>query len=209
MKLAVFGATGKTGRILVEQALAAGHTVVAFARTPSKLDVDDERLRIVQGDIQDAAAVATAVAGADAVISVLGPTSNTPDYQISKGTANILSAMQQHGVGRLVISAGAGVGDPRDKPGLFDKFIKVLLQLFSRHVVADMARVVALVRASDLKWTVVRAPMLTDNPRGAEVRVGYLGQGVGPRLARADLAAFMLAQVDDDTYLRQAPVISN
>lgn len=208
MRITIFGATGRTGRQLVEQALAAGHEVVAFVRTPSKLSIDDDRLSIVQDDIQDAKAVEEAVAGADAVLSVLGPTSNEPVYEVSRGMENILAAMQEQGVSRLVQSVGAGVGDPSDQPGLFDRAIKVLLKLMSRYVYEDMVRVNDQIRASDLDWTLVRVPMLTDDPPGSDLRIGYLGQGVGPRVSRSDLAAFMLKQADDDAYLHQAPVIS-
>lgn len=209
MKFGIFGATGRTGKILVAQALEAGYEVAAFARTPSKLGIEHERLNVVQGDVQDAESVASAISGTDAVLSVLGPTSNEPTYEVSKGMANILEAMEEHEVRRLVQSVGAGVGDPNDKPGLFDKVIKVALKLASRHVYEDMVRVNDLIRASDRGWTLVRVPMLTDDPPKGDLKVGYLGQGVGSRVSRADMAAFILKQAEDDTYVRQAPVISN
>jgi putative NADH-flavin reductase len=209
MRLAIFGATGRTGKHLVAQALATGHEVVAFARTPSRLEIEHERLVLVEGDVQDAQVVADAVAGADAVLSVLGPTSNEPTYEVSRGMANITAAMEAHGVRRLVQSVGAGVSDPRDQPRLFDRAIKVALKLFSRHVYGDMVRTAEIIRASDLDWILVRVPMLTGDPVQGDLKVGYLGQGVGPRVSRAALAAFMLQQVEDTTYVHQAPVISN
>lgn len=209
MKLTIFGATGRTGKLLVQQALEAGHQVVAFARTPSKLGIEHESLEVMQGVVQDAGQVTTAVAGTEAVLSVLGPTSNEPTYEVSQGMANILAAMDEHNVRRLIQTVGAGVGDPNDKQGLFDKVIKVALKLASRHVYEDMVRVNDAIRASDLEWTLVRVPMLTDDPPAGDVQVGYLGKGVGTRISRADIASFMLKQLEDDTYLRQAPVISN
>ncbi len=116
---------------------------------------------------------------------------------------------ETHYVRRLVQSVGAGVRDPRDEPGLFDRVINVALKPFSRHVYEDMRRTAEIIRASDVDWTLVRVPMLTDDPATGDVKVGYLGQGVGSRVSRADMAAFVLEQVDDDTYLHQAPVISN
>ena len=209
MNLAVFGATGRTGRHVVEQALERGYEVMAFARSPQKLDAYRERVAIVEGDVQDADAVQEAIAGADAVISVLGPTENVPDYQVTRGTRHILDGMKQHGVERLIVSAGAGVSVPKDEPGLFNKLINVLLKLFSRHVYEDMKRVVATVRDSDVDWTIVRVPMLTDDAPQGDVKVGYVGKGMGPRLARADMASFILDQVEDDAYLHEAPAISN
>ncbi len=209
MKLAILGATGKTGRHLLEQALAQGHAVTVLARNPDKLALRDDRLNIVQGDIQDAAKVAQAVAGADAVLSVLGPTSNKPELAISRGMDNILAAMRQHGVQRLIQSAGAGVRDPQDTPTLVHAFFGGLVRLLSPNVVADMVQVVEKVRASGLDWTIVRAPMLTEDAATGRVREGYVGKDIGPRLARADMADFMLKQLEDQTWLGKAPAISN
>ncbi len=210
MKLAIFGATGKTGQHVVQQALAAGYDVVAFARTPSKLNLHtNEQLSLVQGDIQNAAKVEEAIKGVDAVLSVLGPTTNKPEMAVTTGTQNILAAMHKHDVRRLVISAGAGVRDPRDKPKLIDHLFGLLLWLLSRNAVEDMTQVVKDVRAADLDWTVVRVPRLNDAPAVGKIRIGYLGADVGTQLSRADMADFMLRQVSDQTYLQQAPVISN
>jgi putative NADH-flavin reductase len=205
----IFGGTGKTGRHLVDQALAAGHHVTLLARTPGKIDRQHERLRVLQGDVQVPAAVAQATEGADAVLSVLGPTRNTPDHQVSRGTQHIVEAMRRQGVQRLVISAGAGVGGEGDQPRLFDHLISFALKLTARHVLEDMTRTVQAVRDSDLDWTVVRVPMLTDDAPKGTVRVGRVGVNTGPRITRADLATFMLEQVDDATHVRASPVISN
>lgn len=209
MKLTIFGASGRTGRPLVTQALEAGHQVSVLVRTPSKLPIQHENLTVIQGDIRNAEQVETAVAGADAVLSVLGPTSSAPDYQVSQGTAHILAAMGQHGIRRLVISAGAGVGDPEDAPKLANKLINLLLRLVSRHVYEDMKRTVDLVRASDLDWTVVRVPMLTAEPATGQIKAAYVGKGMGMRITREDMAHFMLQQAADARYIRQAPAISN
>jgi putative NADH-flavin reductase len=209
LKITLFGATGGTGKYLVEAALARGYYVTAFARNPAKLGLQSERLFTVEGDIQDPQKVFEAVAGADVVISVLGPTSNQPTFEVSRGMANILAAMQAYGVRRLVVSSGAGVSDLNDAPGLVDHLIGALLKLTSRHVLEDMRRTVDLVRTSDRDWTVVRVPMLTNDPKTGEVKVGYVGKGIGTRISRSDMAGFMLQQATDKTYLCQAPAISN
>lgn len=209
MKLAVFGGTGKTGKHLIRQALDAGYEVVALVRTPSKLaDMQHEHLHVIQGDIQQADCVQQTIQGADAVVSVLGPSSNKPEYAISKGMDNILAAMQQHSVRRLIISAGAGVRDPQDKPGLIDRAAGLALNIVSKNVVADMQQVVDKVRAADVDWTVVRVPMLTEEPAKGTLKVGYVGD-ITPRISREDMAAFMLKQVEDATHIRKAPAISN
>lgn len=208
MKLAIFGGTGKTGQHLVKQALDAGHDVVALARTPSKFTAQHDRLHIVQGDILQADCVAETIQGADAVLSVLGPSSNKPDFAISQGTDHILDAMQAHNVRRIIISAGAGVRDPLDKPKLIDKIAGAAIRLISKNVVADMEGVVEKVRASDRDWTIVRVPMLTDGDASGKLKVGYVGD-ITPRITRADMAAFMLKQVTEETHIQKAPAISN
>ncbi|HZD11525.1 MAG TPA: SDR family oxidoreductase, partial [Candidatus Binatia bacterium] len=192
MKLTIFGASGRTGQQLVIQALQRGHEVTAFARSSQKLAEYASHIRVVEGDAQDSDAVQRAVAGADAVLSVLGPTANSPDHQITRATRNILSAMNRHGVRRLVVSAGAGVGDPQDEPRLFNKLINLLLRTVSPHVFEDMKQVVATVRTSDVDWTVVRVPMLVDGPAKGQIKPAYVGKGMGPRITRADMASFML-----------------
>jgi len=206
MKLAIFGGTGRTGISLIRQALGAGHSVTALARSPEKLTAH-EHLSIVPSDLMDAAAVDQTIASTDAVISVLGPTSNTPDYLVSKGMSHILASMQTHRVRRLIVSVGAGVRDPNDTPGGIHLVMGVLVKLLSRHVYEDMRRVDALGRASDTDWTIVRVPMLTDDPLTGKITAAYVGKGSGMRIGRADLARFMLAQVEDLKYLHQAPAI--
>jgi nucleoside-diphosphate-sugar epimerase len=121
----------------------------------------------------------------------------------------VLQAMKQNGVKRLVIAAGAGVGDPLDAPKLFNKVINVLLKAAAKNVFEDMLKTVTLVRESGLDWTVVRVPMLTDNPASGQIKVGMVGKGMGPRISRADMAAFILDQASSQEYLRKAPAISN
>lgn len=209
MHIAIFGATGKTGRHVVDQALARGHRVRAFTRRPDAIDSDHPNLDVARGDARDPDAVHEAVRGVDAVISVLGPTDNTPDHQVERGTRHLVSAMERAGVSRLIVTAGAGVGDERDAPGVLDRIVKALLLLFARHAYRDMRETVEVVRESSLAWTVVRLPMLTDGPAQGEVRVGYVGRGTGPRIARPDVARFLLDTLEQDAHIHDAPVISN
>ncbi len=209
MRLTIFGATGRTGGHLLEQALAAGQEVTVLVRDPFKVKLQNALLKVLVGNVQNAVQVEQAVAGSECVLSVLGPTENKPTYAISNGTDNILIAMKKQGARRLIISTGAGVEDPNDSPALFNLFINFLLKILSRYVYEDMVQTVAKVRASDLDWTVVRVPMLTDDPRTGKIQVGYVGKGMGARISRADMADFILRQVNDNTYLRKAPAISN
>lgn len=209
MKIAIFGGSGSTGKQLVELALSRGVQIVALVRTPDKLALASPNLTLVRGDATDAHAVETAIRGVDAVISVLGPTINAPEKKITAATSNIVAAMQKENVRRLVVSVGAGVADPDDAPDLMANLMNTLVKTAARNVYQDMLQVSQVVRASDLDWTIVRVPRLVNGPPKGNVRVTWVGKGFKPTLTRADMAEFMLEQVTDRTYLRQAPAICN
>lgn len=210
MRITIFGATGETGRQLVEQALAAGYQVVAYVRNPSKLNTKHENLTIVQGELADQAIIERAVSAADAVISVLGPRGGSKGKPITRGMQNIIEAMKKQGVRRLIISSTLSAKDPNDLPDFKAKALVNLVKLTMHAAYEEIVSVADTVRKSDLDWTIVRLTTLNNNPKSGKVRVGYLGKGeVGLRISRADLAEFMLKQVQNTKYLRQAPVISN
>ncbi|MFP4597278.1 MAG: NAD(P)-dependent oxidoreductase [Persicimonas sp.] len=208
MKIAIFGATGKTGSHLVEQALEAGYEVTAFVRDPSKLEVDPERLRIVEGDVREAESVARAIEGADVVISALGHTPTSKDDILSVAADHILAAMQEHEVERFITLLGAGVSLPGDPSSLGRKVMRGMMKLMVGKMLEDAQAHADKVRDSDLAWTIVRPPRLTDGLHTGEVEAGYLKLGPSNKISRADLAEFMLSQVDDDTWTRQAPMVT-
>lgn len=209
MRLAIFGGTGRTGRILVEKALSRGYEINLLARDPARITAEASSLRVIQGDAREAACVEQVIQGAEVVISVMSPASNHPEYAVSQAMRNILEAMQKSGVHRLVVSTGAGVGAPDDKPGLLDRLMSLILKATARYVYEDMQMAIDLVRKSDLEWTVVRAPMLTDSPKTGRVKAGTLGKGMGMRITREDFAEFILEQVQEPRYIRKSPVVSN
>lgn len=208
MKVAVFGASGRTGRPLVEQALARGHWVTAFVRDPTRLPVAHERLRVVRGDVADAAAVEEAVAGQDAVVSALGHAKGSASDVQTRGIQNIVAAMERHGVRRLVSLTGAGVRDVGDEPKLVDRAITLLLKTLQRDVLEDAERHAEVIRASDLEWVIVRGPRLTEGEKRGGYRVGSVGKNSGTRISRADLAEFMLDQTTDGAHLGRMPMVS-
>jgi putative NADH-flavin reductase len=208
MKLTIFGATGRTGRQLLTQALEAGHEVTAFVRDPSKLDITHSRLHVKRGDISDAKAVEDAINGQDAVLSALGPARGGPKDVMGAAARNIVAAMKSAGVRRLVTLTGAGVVQPGDAPKLFNRFMSLMLNTFAKDILTDSAEHARIVRDSGLDWTVVRVPMLTDGPRKGTYRVGMVGIDDGPRISRADVAEFMLKQLGPDAKPQTSPVIS-
>ena len=172
-KIVIFGATGQTGVPLGQQALATGHEVVAFVRTPSKMEIQHERLMLVQGDVLNKADVEKAVTpDVDAVVSVLAPTKNGPREVLSQGADHIIAAMHAAGVERLIYMTGAGVTQPQDQPGVFDKFIKFMLKATAGDVLEHSEMAVQRVQASDMEWTVVRGPLLTNGEKRGQLRDG-------------------------------------
>lgn len=208
MRVAIFGASGRTGRPLLDQALAAGHEVRVLVRDPSKLTIGHGRLAVIRGDVLDAEAVDETIAGTDAVLSVLGRTKTSPKDVQTRGTQNIVSAMERRGVRRLVSLTGAGVRDPRDEPKLVDRAITSLLGRLQPDVLEDGVRHAEVIKWSDLEWVIVRGPRLTEGPKRGGYRVGMVGKHSGTRISRADLAEFVLDQLSTSTHLRQMPVVS-
>lgn len=207
MRITVFGATGPTGRHLVDQALAKGHHVTGVGRRPG---ITRPGLTVVVGDVRDPGAADRAVAGADAVLSSLGtPLTRRPVDLYSVATANIVAAMHRHGVKRL-LAVSSSVMDPAWRPSGERFFNTVMDPLFNRRmgrtVHADMRRMETLVRDSDLEWTLVRPSGLFEHP----VVTGYAeAQDLADGLftARTDLAASMLANVDDERFVRRAMAV--
>lgn len=207
MRLLIFGATGGTGRELVRQALERGHSVTAFARDPAALDKRDG-LRVLAGDVFDAAAVERAVAGHEAVLCVLGKPATSPGTVRSQGTRNIVRAMESAGPRRLICQSTIGIGDTR--PLLPPLYRYLLVPLLLRRTFAEHERQEADVRSSRLDWTIVRAGALTDGERTGRYRHGFppTDRSLEFEISRADVAAFTLGLLADGTYLRESPSLS-
>lgn len=208
MNILIFGATGPTGRELVQQALAHGHVVTAFARNPAAIAEKHERLKVVKGDILDGSSVEAAVRGQEAVLLALGVRKWGKNTILSDGTRNIIEAMKRLGVRRLVCMTSLGVGDSKGQPAWF--FNWIILPLLLRNVFADKQVQEQYVTESGLDWTIVRPVFLTNRPRTGAYRhwVGQPPPSITGKISRADVADFMLAQVADKTYLHKAPGLS-
>lgn len=206
MKLTIFGASSATGKLLVEKALTDGDEVIAFVRDNSRLGISHEKLRVVCGDALDFARVESAIKGSDAVLSTLGP-KGKPAVMAAEVTQNIVAAMQVHGVKRLVVVSVAGIAVPQDKRR-FDP-IRALLRLLIKDVFLDRETQLALLESSNVDWVAVRVPRLTDAPATGSVRAFFGNASPMMKVSRADLADFMLKQLSDDRWVRQAPILSN
>jgi len=207
VRITVFGATGRTGRPLVEQAVERGHEVVAFARSPGDVEPRDG-VTVVEGDAYTGTGVSEAVTDSDAVVSVLGQTGDGPDDLLTVAGDHILGAMAEHGVDRFVTLVGAGVREAGESVSLSGRVMGTLLKLAARSVLNDAEDHVERVRATDLDWTVVRAPRLVDGEGTGDYRAGDIALGL-ESVARADVARFVLDCLEKDLYVHAMPKVGS
>jgi putative NADH-flavin reductase len=205
MRLLIFGASGHTGRILLQQALQRNYEITAFARQPAKLANAGSRIRIVQGNVKEYAAVSAALANHDAVVSALGV--GTPlqhDPAVVEGVRNIIRAMHAHGTRRLIYLSFIGVQESRSSVGFVLRYIAPIPL---RHEIADHEAKEALIKASGLDWTIVRPPKLTSGPCTARYRSGenITSWKPVPLLSRADVAHFILQELAAPAFIGRAP----
>lgn len=211
MRIAIFGANGPAGRLLTGQALAAGHHVVAATRHPEDFPLAHERLEVEATDVHDAAAVAGTVDGCGAVLSTLGvPFTREPITVYSDGAEAITDAMHRHGCKRLVVVSSSATYPHRHADGgfLLNRVIQpIVTRTIGRTTYADMRAIEALVRDSGLAWTIVRPSGLFDLDEVTDYRLDE-DEADGVFTARVDLAAAMLAQLEDETYVRKAVAVT-
>ncbi|MGW2218918.1 NAD(P)-dependent oxidoreductase [Nonomuraea sp. NPDC001684] len=194
MRLMVLGATGGTGRQVVEQAVAAGHDVTVLARDPARVPAG-ERVSVIGGDVLTPGPWRDAVAGHEAVLSCLGSTDRGhPTTVYSQGTANVIAAMRDGGVRRLLCLSSAGLDIPPGTPLGRRLVTRFVIQRLYRHGYADMRRMEAAVTAAhDIDWTIVRPPMLTDGPLTGRYRTAENAPlAKAGSISRADLAHYLL-----------------
>ena len=205
MRILVIGASGGSGREIVSQALERGHRVTALARKPARVKQTHENLTVTRGDVMDAASLAPALRGQDAVLCALGHKRWLgPSRVLSQGTRNLVDAMQAAGVRRLVVETALGVGDSTGRLGLY--YTLFVIPFILPFYWYDKGRQEHVVRGSDLDWVIVRPGQLTHGKKRGRYkhgpRVGNYLWSVA--ISRADTADFMLNQLGETPYLRTA-----
>ncbi len=205
MKVLIFGANGKTGKLLVERALAEGHQVTVLVRDPSK--IHDNKVRVITGDATKAIDVANAVLGQDAVIESIGGTTPYKTTTIeTTSITNIVDAMKSKGVKRLVVVSMMGLGQSGTQAPWWYKYL--LMKTFLRGSTTDKNNKEAVVKNSGLDYIIARPPILKDGPATGSVKVLGLG-ATGHAITRADLANFLVAQLKTDEHLRKSVTVVN
>jgi uncharacterized protein YbjT (DUF2867 family) len=216
MRIVILGGTGPSGILLIEEALASKHVVVVYARSPQKLPPhlsEHPDTTIVKGELEDSKALDTALAGADAVLSALGPTFGNPSgTPIARGYSAVLDAMRRSGVKRLIALGTPSIKDEQhDKSSAVYAAMVAAVSFGARSAYKDIVAVGEVIRAcEDIDWTIVRVPVLK-NGGNREVRAGYIGDdgaGAGYTLARLGFAVFVLRELEKGEWIKQAPLIT-
>jgi uncharacterized protein YbjT (DUF2867 family) len=205
VRILVLGATGRTGAEILGQAAAAGHQVRALVRDPGRLpSLPSGAAEVVKGDATDPAAVARAAAGVDAVLVALGPGRDLKSDLASRSAQVLTKALAGSPV-RVVVLSAFGVGDSL---AMASRVQRLMYRTVMRDLFEDKARADAIWQDSGLDWTIVRPVTLTNGPVTGHFQAHEQQESRGfPRIARADVAQFMVAQADSAIWSRRTVVL--
>jgi putative NADH-flavin reductase len=212
MKIALFGGTGPTGRHIIEEALRQGYELSVYARDAGKLTAFGDRIEVVVGDLNNREAVRACIAGADAVISALGPDGQKAQEKraVMRGVGTIISAMQELNVRRLIQISTASYRDPKDGFDFKWRALVTMFKLMANDAYDDVKATAELVSNSNLDWTLVRVPFLKDGPATGQIHIGWFGRTkLGMKLSRGNLAKFLIDQIAAEEFVRKAPGIAD
>jgi len=208
-KIALFGASGQTGQHFLELALAQGFDVKALVRTPKNISQNNPNLEGCTGDVLNLEDVKKVVEGADIVVSLFGHVKGSPEWLQTDGTKNIVQAMREKNVKRIISLSGGGLPFPeKDEPKFADKLIRTIMKIVVPKILNDAIKHHEILKSSGLNWTIVRGPRLTNDPKTGTYRVGWVGVNASTKISRADLADFILREVDDEKFNFQMPFVS-
>jgi putative NADH-flavin reductase len=198
----VFGATGGTGKELVNQALEKDFQLTVFVRNPEKLKFNNSKLKIFKGDVLNSNDVERAIYNQEVVFCSLGASGRDKTFLRTKGTKNIIEAMRKNKVGRLICQSSLGFGDSKDVLPWHMKYI--IVPLFIKNAFEDHASQEKIIEQSNLDWTILRPASLTNGYRTGKFKTAFNNQEkIKLKISRADVADFMLSQISDDQYYHQ------
>lgn len=209
-KIALFGASGKTGQAFLKKVLASGvYQVKALARTPSKIPQKSEALEIIKGDVLNPADVHKTIEGSELVVSLFGQVKGSDEKLQTKGSKHIVEAMKAHRVSRVISLSGGGLPFPeKDQPKFADKAIRFIMKIAVPKILNDAIAHAEVLQQSGLEWVIVRAPRLTQGKEQGNYRVGWVGVNASTKISRPDLADFILQLLKDKQYDQQMPFVS-
>ena len=209
MKVIVFGATGSIGNLTVDALLKAGHKVTAFARNPEKLKIKNTKLIYSPGDVLNRIDVPEAIKDHDAVLITLGSGMSRKSIVRSRGTLNIINAMQSQGISRLICQSTLGAHESWSNLNFWWKYVMfgaIIKPVFEDHELQEN-----LINASGLDWTIVRPSAFIDGPATGSFKENFPSseRNLSLKISRADVAAFLSSQLDNTSYTGCAVAISN
>jgi len=208
-QIALFGGSGRTGKQFLGQALEKGYTIKALVRNPGKITIEHPQLTVLQGGVLKAEDVERTVEGTDVVVSLFGHVKDSPEWLQTDGTRHIVESMKRQNVDRIISLSGGGLPFPeKDEPKLIDRIIRGIMKIALPKVLNDAVRHHQVLAESVLEWVIVRGPRLTDGSLKGTYRVGWVGVDSGTSIHRADLAEFILRQVEDKQFNDQMPFVS-
>ncbi len=209
-KIALFGASGRTGQHFLALALENGFEVKALVRNPKSIRQASPKLEVYSGDVLHIDDVRKVIEDSDIVVSLFGHVKGSPEWLQTDGTKNIVQAMKENDVKRIISLSGGGLPFPeKDEPKFADKFIRIIMKLFVPKILNDAIEHHEVLKSSGLNWTIVRGPRLTNDEKTGDYRVGWVGVNASTKISRSDLADFILSQVDDEKFNFQMPFVSN
>lgn len=204
MKIALFGASGRTGKEIMLQSLIKGYQVQALVRRIDSIDLRNEKLSLVEGDVLDAAAVEKVIDGADAVMVAIGARSAKEAQVHSLGTRHIVDAMQKRGLKRIIVVSSAGLFGSKDSNFIFGCIIR---PIFLRKIFEAKLKELEILEQSALEWILVRPAGLIDGQKTGKYHITE-DRPTGKNITCADVAEFMLGQLNGSKYIRKMPIIS-
>lgn len=208
-KIAVLGASGRTGKEFVKQALAAGFEVKALVRKVQSVPEFKDQIELIEGDVLDSIKVDSLVSGCDIVVSLFGHVKGSPEWLQTNGTDIIIKSMNKYKIKRIISLSGGGLPFPeKDKPKLIDHLIRGIMKVAVPKVLNDAIAHHKRLEQSDLDWIIVRGPRLTLGEKTGKYRIGWVGVNSGTQISRADLADFILKQVQHFEFSKQMPFVS-
>lgn len=208
MKITIFGVEGDTIHLLIELALQAGHEIVLFIPENNFINLR-ENLVIHTGDLLDKEAVCEAIEGADAVISVVRPDETHINGEIPNGIDNIVTAMRNCQVSRIVWSTCTCISDPLDHPTILTHALNAIQEIKAQRSYNQAKIGTRIIQRSGLDWVIVRAPILTNTISTGVYRIGYLNKSMRLTCSRENYVDFILKQISSDEWLHTMPVVSD
>jgi len=208
-KIIVFGATGGTGRLVVERALQLGHQVTVVIRNPDAFNIRHQSLEIIKGDVLQPLTFENAIREKNVVVSCLGTQKREPTTVYSEGARNIMKAMQKEDINRIMCLSAAAVVVPSNSSLLMKFVIKNILQRLFKHSYADMLIMEKMLSESNLNWTVIRPPWLRDSKHSGKYRTA-INEHLGnlSKISRADLADYIVNHLTDEKVFKAKIEIS-